>query len=115
NLRGQTGSEGDGNHMTRRLALGTLLLGLVLAACGASAGSAKPSTDSVQSKPQPKAVATAQSGFDDVVQLAKKEGGVSVIGLDGRDNADILTKPFQDKYGIPVEYLGDPGPGTPPR
>jgi len=53
--------------------------------------------------------------WDQVLAAAKKEGKVSVIGPVGPDRRDVLTQPFQKKYGITVEYHADRGSGIGPR
>ena len=53
--------------------------------------------------------------WDQVLQAAKKEGKVSVIGFLAREVRDVLTEPFQKQYGIPVEYLGSQGPEVPTK
>ena len=53
--------------------------------------------------------------WDQVLAAAKNEGKVSVIGPVGPDRRDILTEPFQKKYGIQVEYHADRGSGIGPR
>lgn len=45
------------------------------------------------------------AGLDELVAAAKREGGVAVVGPTGPAARDVLTKPFQEKYGIPVEFL----------
>lgn len=59
--------------------------------------------------------ASSQAEWDQVLAAAKKEGKVSVIGPVGPDRRDILTEPFQKKYGITVEYLADRGSGIGPK
>jgi iron(III) transport system substrate-binding protein len=61
------------------------------------------------------AAAASQADWDKVLEAAKKEGKVSVIGPVGPDRRDILTVPFQQKYGITVEYHADRGSGIGPR
>ncbi len=56
-----------------------------------------------------------QEEMDRVIQAAKKEGTLAIIGPPGADRRDSLTVPFQKKYGISVEYWAEPGPGIPPR
>lgn len=56
-----------------------------------------------------------QSDWDQVVAAAKQEGSVAVFGPDGVGMQQVLTTKFQDEYGITVNYVGDPGPGIPPR
>jgi iron(III) transport system substrate-binding protein len=56
-----------------------------------------------------------QEEWERVIQAAKKEGSLAIIGPTGADRRDSLTVPFQKKYGISVEYWADPAPGIPPR
>lgn len=53
--------------------------------------------------------------WEKVLEAAKKEGKVSLIGPVGSDRRDVLGEPFQKKYGITVEYWGDRGSGIGPR
>ncbi len=57
----------------------------------------------------------AAEEWDKVLAAAKKEGTVSVIGPVGNDRHDLLTMPFEKKYGIKVEYFSDRGSGIGPR
>jgi iron(III) transport system substrate-binding protein len=50
-----------------------------------------------------------------VLEAAKREGTVSVIGPTGTPARDALTSPFEEKYGIKVDYLAEAGPGVPPK
>jgi iron(III) transport system substrate-binding protein len=61
------------------------------------------------------AASSSQDEWERVVQAAKKEGSLAIIGPPGADRRDSLTVPFQKKYGISVEYWADPAPGIPPR
>ncbi len=61
------------------------------------------------------AASSSQAEWDQVLAAAKKEGKVSVIGPVGPDRRDILTEPFQKKYGITVEYMADRGSGIGPK
>jgi iron(III) transport system substrate-binding protein len=56
-----------------------------------------------------------QEDWERVLQAAKKEGSLALIGPPGADRRDSLTVPFQKKHGISVEYWADPAPGIPPR
>jgi iron(III) transport system substrate-binding protein len=56
-----------------------------------------------------------QEEWDRVLQAAKKEGKVAMIGPVGADRRDALTIPFEKKYGITVEYHADSGAGILPR
>ncbi len=53
--------------------------------------------------------------WDKVLAAAKKEGTVAVVGPTGTDRHDTLTRSFEKKYGIKVEYLGDRGSGIGPK
>lgn len=46
-----------------------------------------------------------------VLEAARGEGKVAVIGPTGSDRRDSLVQPFEKKYGIAVEYLSDRGAG----
>ena len=59
-------------------------------------------------------VAVAQE-WNKVLEAAKKEGKVAVIGPVGSDRRDVLVDPFQKRYGISVEYFADRGAGIGPR
>ena len=53
--------------------------------------------------------------WDRVLQAAKKEGKVAIIGPIGPDRRDALTIAFEKKYGIGIEYHADSGAGILPR
>ena len=54
--------------------------------------------------------------WEKVLAAAKKgRQSFAVIGPVGGDRRDVLVEPFQKKYGIAVEYLGDRGSGIGPR
>jgi iron(III) transport system substrate-binding protein len=59
--------------------------------------------------------ASPQEEWELALQGAKKEGKVSVIGFLAKDVRDVLTQPFEKRFGIPVEYLAVAGPETPPK
>jgi iron(III) transport system substrate-binding protein len=61
------------------------------------------------------AAAAGQEDWERVLQAAKKEGKVSMIGPVGAERRDALTIPFEKKYGISVEYHADSGAGILPR
>ena len=50
-----------------------------------------------------------------MLQAAKKEGKVAMIGPTGADRRDALTIAFEKKYGISIEYHTDSGAGILPR
>ena len=56
-----------------------------------------------------------QDEWDRVLQAAKKEGKVAMIGPVGAERRDALTIPFEKKYSISVEYHADSGAGILPR
>jgi iron(III) transport system substrate-binding protein len=89
------------------------VLGLVLSACGAPSGQSPAPQSGGQGQQQ--AQSPQQAEWDRVLAAAKQEGKVTVIGLEGDATREALTIPFQEKYGITVEYLADAGPGIPPR
>ena len=61
------------------------------------------------------AAAPGQEEWERVLQAAKKEGKVAIIGPTGADRRDALTITFEKKYGIAVEYHADSGAGILPR
>ena len=56
-----------------------------------------------------------QDEWERVLQAAKKEGKIALIGPVGADRRDALTIAFEKKYGIGVEYHADSGAGILPR
>jgi len=117
--------------MKKWLSTPTLLLALGLAACAggaapASSPAASPSTaqagGSAAAKPSTPASAAAKpataaapADWQQTVDAAKKEGTVALFGPDGNDMRDVLTTSFEKEFGIKVDFVGDPGPGIPPR
>src|SRR5882757_9351573 len=61
------------------------------------------------------AAAPGQEEWERVLQAAKKEGKVAIIGPTGADRRDALTIAFEKKYGIGIEYHSDSGAGILPR
>jgi iron(III) transport system substrate-binding protein len=61
------------------------------------------------------AAAAGQEEWERVLQAAKKETKVSMVGPVGADRRDALTIAFEKKYGISVEYHADSGAGILPR
>ncbi len=55
-----------------------------------------------------------QEEWERVLKAAKQEGKVVVLGPTGTHRRDVLTLPFQKKYGITVEYRGERGSGATP-
>jgi iron(III) transport system substrate-binding protein len=56
-----------------------------------------------------------QEEWERVVQAAKKEGKLAIVGPTGADRRDALTIAFEKKYGIAIEYHADSGAGILPR
>ena len=83
----------------RRRFVSVLLLGLLLARAD------RPAV----------AGAAWQEEWDRLLDAAKKEGSVSLIGPTGADRRDSLTETFQKRFGIAVEYHSDSGAGIFPR
>lgn len=50
-----------------------------------------------------------QAEWERVLQAAKQEGVVSLLGTTGVEVRDALTLPFQKAYGIQVDYFGGSG------
>jgi iron(III) transport system substrate-binding protein len=48
-------------------------------------------------------------------KAAKEEGKLVLIGPTGSDRRDSLVLPFQQKFGVSIEYLPDPAPMIPTR
>lgn len=61
------------------------------------------------------AAAPGQEEWERILQDAKKEGKVSMIGPVGTDTRDALTIGFEKKYGISVDYHAHPGAAILPR
>lgn len=124
--------------MKRWAATAIALATLGLASCGGAApassppaapprtatpiGASAPASGSAAAKPSVATSATAKPAgsaapaeWQQTLDAAKKEGTVSVFGPDGNDMHDVLTAPFEKEFGIKVDYVGDPGPGIPPR
>ena len=53
-----------------------------------------------------------QEKWQNVLKAAKKEGVVAVSGPAGVQSRDSLTKPFEDKYGIRVNFFWRLRPGA---
>lgn len=47
-----------------------------------------------------------QADWDKTVAAGKKEGKIVVLGLPGQKARQVLTEPFEKKFGIRVEYEG---------
>jgi iron(III) transport system substrate-binding protein len=92
--------------MTRLLCVVILQAGLLtLGACApaASVPSAGPEAAGRSAgSPSP----APQSEWDRVLAAAKQEGKVAVIGPTGVEARDALVQPFEEKYGISVEFFG---------
>jgi iron(III) transport system substrate-binding protein len=61
------------------------------------------------------AAAASQDEWERVVQAAKAEGKLALVGPPGADRRDSLTQAFEKKYGIRVEYHADAGAGIYPK
>jgi len=59
--------------------------------------------------------ASWQEEWERTVKAAKKEGKVSMFGPTGTARRDALVRPFEKKYGIPVEFLGGRVTTFPPK
>ena len=55
------------------------------------------------------AEAAPSQEWERVVEAAKREGEVSILGTTGTEARDALTLPFQKAYGLRVEYFGATG------
>jgi len=97
--------------MRRWLFAVILLAGaLALAACAGEEKATPAPTSAAQATP-----AAWEQEWDQVLAAAKREGKVAVAGPTGTDERRALTEPFQQKYGISVEYFGFAGPEFPTR
>lgn len=85
-----------------------VLAALVLGVGCAPAARPGPSPTSAPAAPAP-------SEWDQTLDAARREGSVAVMSLEGDDIREAMTQPFERKYGISVDFLGDAGPGIPPR
>jgi iron(III) transport system substrate-binding protein len=56
-----------------------------------------------------------QEEWDRVLQAARSEGKLSLVGPPGADRRDSLTQAFEKKYGISVDYHADAGAGIFPK
>ena len=77
---------------------------LALAACAAE----EKATPAPAASPGGAKAAWEQE-WDRVVEAAKKEGTVTVVGPEGDEMRKALSKPMKEKYGITVELLGGSG------
>lgn len=100
--------------MHRLFAFLMLAVSLPAAACAPAAPTAVP-TSAPSAATQAVPPQSSASDWDTVVAAAKQEGTVAVIGPPGADRRDSLVQPFENRYGISVEYLAEPGAGMPPR
>lgn len=66
-------------------------------------------------EPKPAAAKAEPSEWDRVLTAARQEGKVAIIGPGGDQVRDAVVKPFEDKYGITVEFLGGSGRELSPR
>jgi hypothetical protein len=53
--------------------------------------------------------------WEQIVDAAKREGKIAIIGPTGSDRRDSLVQPFQQKYGIATEYFPGQGSSIAPR
>lgn len=53
--------------------------------------------------------------WERTVKAAKQEGKVAMFGPTGTERRDILTVPFQKKFGISVDFFGSRASGIPPK
>ncbi|MBM2810661.1 MAG: Extracellular solute-binding protein [Chloroflexi bacterium] len=97
-----------------RRTIGWLSVAVVLSACAAPSGQS-PAAPAIQPPSQVQPQTPQLTEWDRVLAAAKQEGKVTVIGLEGDATRESLTVPFEQKYGITVEYLSESGPGVPPR
>src|SRR4030095_15330256 len=61
------------------------------------------------------AAAPGQEEWERVLQGAKQESKLTIVGPTGAERRDALTIAFEKKYGIGVEYHADSGAGILPR
>ncbi|HLB29743.1 MAG TPA: hypothetical protein VJM69_06415, partial [Dehalococcoidia bacterium] len=86
------------------LVLTMLAVLLALAACAAEEkATPAPAGPTAAAKPD------WEQEWERVVEAAKKEGRVALIGPQGSEVRRALTDPFKQKYGIDVEILGGSG------
>ncbi|HKZ50386.1 MAG TPA: extracellular solute-binding protein [Dehalococcoidia bacterium] len=87
------------------LTIGVLLtLAVALSACAGEEKATPAPTSTAPASP-----AAWQQEWDQVVAAAKKEGKVVVAGPPEAEYRRGLTGPFEQKYGISVEYMGETG------
>lgn len=79
------------------LALAALLVALPVAACGGD--------ESEPSSTPAGGSSAATSGWDGVVEAAKKEGSVTILSSQGLDQLNAMAAKFTDKYGIKVNVV----------
>lgn len=96
--------------MRKTVLISFVLLFLVSVAC---AKKIEPSVQESRTAP-PSAVTpakeAAQSDWDKTVIEAKREGTVTIYSIAGVPTRDAVTRAFEQKYGIKVEFI--PGRGT---
>src|SRR3990170_6147689 len=91
--------------MNRWLSMLALLTGLLALAGCAAEEKATPAPASPTAAVKP----AWEQEWEQTVAAAKREGKVAVAGPVGTDVRRALTEPFEKKYGISVEYLGQRG------
>ncbi|WP_183193033.1 ABC transporter substrate-binding protein [Brevibacillus nitrificans] len=82
-----------------------------LTACGSASTSTPASTGSAPAQQQ--VASTGNKEMDELIELAKKEGEVTIIGQ-AQSNREEVAKEFEKTYGIKVKYTGmRPSEATP--
>jgi iron(III) transport system substrate-binding protein len=91
-------------HSRRGKGVGILAAGLVLlvvaAGCGSSGTKSTTSAAATSGSTAP-----ANSAWQQTVDAAKKEGGVTIYSSQGLDQLNVLATEFQQKYGIHVNVV----------
>jgi iron(III) transport system substrate-binding protein len=90
------------------------LLALIMVLLATQACSARPATTASTGQIAPPGDPT-QAEWDQLVAAAKTEGVLVMAGPQGDENREALTRPFEERFGISVEYLGVGGPELPPK
>ncbi len=101
--------------MHRLLLLVALFSAFVVVACASpkppvAPSGGQPSVNPEAMQPQQAVKEDWQVKWDKTVQGARKEGKVVVYGAATGALRDAIIKGFNDKYGIPVEYMAAKGP-----
>jgi iron(III) transport system substrate-binding protein len=91
-----------------RIGVGLCLVVLLsLVSCASPAPRSEPTGAAPSAAAQP-------SAWDALLEAARREGSVAIVGPIGDERRSVLTEPFERKYGIRVDYKGDAGPGIGP-